>query len=148
MSIASEHRRMQAVLDQARRFDIASNHDPQAIFEAGSAGFQVWCTPEDRPRGWDDIKMLAGAFSKPCEFVGSVGWEWKDEEIVGVQIETTAYALADQKPDQYSQQTRTKERSINNRREDIDWLRKKVTWLFQQANVPLLPFVESVEDAK
>ena len=98
--------------------------------EAGSAGFQVWCTPEDHPQGWNDIKMFAGAFSKPCEFVGSVGWAWENEKLVGLQIETTAYALVDQMPEKYSNlpiiPKGTKRRSSCNREQDIKWLKKKI----------------------
>ena len=140
----SEHQRMRPVLDQARRFDIASNPDPRAIFEAGSAGFQVWCTPEDHPQGWEDIKMTAGAFSKPCEYVGSVFWKWEEDRIVGLQIETSAYALADQMPDKYSNLSiipkGIKRRSSCNREQDIKWLKKKIAWLFKQADTPVLPF--------
>jgi hypothetical protein len=154
----SEHQRMRPVLDQARRFDIASNPDPQAIFEAGSAGFQVWCTPEDHPQGWEDIKMTAGAFSKPCEYVGSVFWKWEDDRIVGLQIETSAYALADQMPDKYSnppiipkgikRQSIVKEQTtFFNREQDVNWLKKKIAWLFEKAGVLLLPFEYEYHDS-
>jgi hypothetical protein len=135
---------MKPVLDLARQFDIAANPEPGAIFEAGSAGFQVWCTPADHPKGWEGIEMIPGTFSKPCEYVGSVHWKWEGEQIVTMEIDTTAYALADQKPDEYSclsdippgEQIRT----IYNRDADIDWLKSKVTWLFERAGVPLPPF--------
>jgi hypothetical protein len=135
---------MKPVLDLARQLDIAANPDPQAIFEAGNGGFQVWCTPQDRPQGWDGIAMNYGAFSKPCEFVGSVIWEWEEECIVGLEIETTAYALADQMPEEYCNLTDIPagfhRRTIFNRDADIKWLKEKVAWLFAQAGVPLLPF--------
>ena len=100
----SEHQRMRPVLDQARRFDIASNPDPRAIFEAGSAG------------------------------------KWEEDRIVGLQIETSAYALADQMPDKYSNLSiipkGIKRRSSCNREQDIKWLTKKIAWLFKQADTP------------
>lgn len=144
MSYHSEHQRMQPVLDLARKLDIAANPDPQAIFEAGNGGFQVWCTPQDRPQGWGGISMNYGAFSKPCEFVGSVIWKWEEESIVGLEIETTAYALADQMPEEYCNLTDIPagfhRRTIFNRDADIEWLKEKVAWLFAEAGVPLLPF--------
>ncbi|HAX68688.1 MAG TPA: hypothetical protein DCY14_03690 [Anaerolineae bacterium] len=83
MTMQSEHQKIKPVLDLARQLDIASNPDPAAIFEAGSGGFQVWCTPHDHPKGWEGIVMNSGAFSKPCEYVGSVHWKsaliWKTE---------------------------------------------------------------------
>lgn len=145
MSHFSEHQRMQPVLDLARRLDIATNPHPSAIFEAGSGGFQVWCIPQDHPQGWHGITMQAGAFSKPCEYVGSVHWKWEEDEITALQIETCAYALMDQKPDEYcphqepaAGDTRA---TIYNRPDDLEWLKEKVAWLFGQAGLPLPPLV-------
>ena len=143
MSYHSEHQRMQPVLDLARQLDIATNPHPGAIFEAGNGGFQVWCTPQDHPQGWNGITMIPGAFSKPCEYVGSVLWQWDDDKIIGLQIETTAHALAEQMPDEYCSLREIPEgvnrRTIFNRAADIAWLKEKVAWLFETAGVPLLP---------
>jgi len=84
MSFQSEHKHMKPVLDLARKLDIATNPDPCAIFEAGNGGFQVWCTGYDHPQGWNGIQMNSGAFSKPCEYVGSVIWKWDDDQIVAL----------------------------------------------------------------
>jgi hypothetical protein len=138
MSYHSEHKRMKPVLDLARQLDIASNPDPTALYEAGNAGFQLWCTPDDHPQGWENIRMNAGAFSKPCEYVGSVHWKWQGEQIVALEISTTAYAFADQKPGKYSRQT------ITNREADIEWLLDKIAWLFEKAGVAL-PSCETVD---
>lgn len=144
MSHYSEHQRMKPVLDLARELDIATNTHPAAIFEAGSGGFQVWATPFDRPSGWSGIEMQSGAFSKPCEYVGSVYWKWDEDRIVALEIETSAYALADQKPNEFSQgmnlSLNDNRRTIFNRDADIEWLQEKITWLFSEAGVPLLPF--------
>ncbi len=144
MSYHSEHQRMKPVLDLARQFDIATNPHPSAIFEAGNGGFQVWCTPQDHPQGWNGISMIPGAFSKPCEFVGSVLWKWDDDQIIGLQIETTAYTLAEQMPDEYCNLKEIPEgfnrHTIFNRDADIEWLKEKVTWLFETAGVLLAPF--------
>ena len=144
MSYQSEHQRMQPVLDLAHELDIASNPSPQAIFEAGNGGFQVWCTPSDRPQGWRDVTMNSGAFSKPCEYVGSVVWKWDDDKVVALAIETSAYALADQKPYEYCNLMDIprgfNRRTIFNRDADIEWLKEKVTWLFAEAGVSLPSF--------
>ena len=144
MTYQSEHQRLKPVLDLASQLDIATNPNPQAIFEAGNGGFQVWCIPQERPQGWSGITMNTGAFSKPCEYVGSVVWKWDDDKIVALAIETTAYALADQKPDEYCNLMDIPQgfhrRTIFNRDADIEWLKEKVTWLFAQAGVPLPPF--------
>lgn len=88
--------------------------------------------------------MIPGAFSKPCEYVGSVHWQWDDDQIIGLQIETTAYALAEQMPDEYCNLKEIPEgfnrHTIFNREADIEWLKEKVTWLFETAGIPLPPF--------
>jgi len=140
MNMQSEHKRIQPVLDLARQLDIATNPHPAAIFEAGNGGFQIWCTPYEHPKGWDDIVMNRGAFAKPCEYVGSVHWKWEEESIVALEIETSAYALADQKPGEYSATPQPGHRTIFNRDADIEWLKEKITWLFAKAHVSLPPF--------
>jgi hypothetical protein len=135
MSYYTEHLKLKPVLDLARKLDIATNADPQAIFEAGSGGFQVWCTPDDHPQGWNEIRMNSGVFSKTCEYAGGAHWKWENDRIVALEIETTAYALSDQKPDEYRNH-----RAITNRAADIEWLKQKIVWLFDKAGVPLLPF--------
>ncbi|HEU0293632.1 MAG TPA: hypothetical protein VFR47_12900 [Anaerolineales bacterium] len=141
MSYYSEHQRLKPVLDLARQLDIATNPHPSAIFEAGNGGLQVWCTPQDHPRGWNGITMIPGAFSKPCEYVGSVHWQWDDDKIVGLQIETAACALAEQMPEEYCNVQKIPEGSnrhtIFSREADIDWLKEKVAWLFATAGVSL-----------
>jgi hypothetical protein len=151
MTYHSEHARMKPVLDTARLFDIATNLDPQAIFDAGSGGFQIWCTPDNHPRGWEGIQLDAGAFSKPCGFVASARWDWgvdhKAEQITHLALSTSAYDLADQKPRQFSQYNDTEARRsrkptpIQNRPADITWAKKKIYWLFTQAGVPCPPIV-------
>ena len=88
--------------------------------------------------------MNPGAFSKPCEYVGSVLWKWDEEKIVALEIETSAYALADQKPDEYCNLTDIprdfQRRTIFNRDAAIAWAKEKVAWLFEKANVALPPF--------
>ena len=136
MSYSSEHRRLAPILAYARQLDIASNPEPTAIFEALTAGFNIWCTPEDHPQGWDEIPLIAGAFAKPCGFVGTATWKWEDEQIVGVSLETDAYDLADHRPEVFAQKTSGDWISIHNRPEDFEWAEEKVQWLFQQVGVP------------
>ena len=95
--------------------------------------------------------MIAGDFSKPCEYVGSVFWKWEEDRIVGLQIETSAYVLADQMPEKYSNPPiipkGAKRRSRCNRERDIKWRKKKIAWLFEKAGVPLLPFEYEYHDS-
>jgi len=111
--------------------DLARNPEPQAIFEAGTAGFQIWCTPADHPKGWDGVVMTciasnASAFSKPCEYVASVGWGWEGETITHLLLSTDAYALG-------------RNKHTYNRPADLAWAKRKIRWLFKQAGVSCSP---------
>ena len=148
---SSEHRRMKPVMEAARRLDVGTTPAPDAIFEAGSAGFQIWCTPTEHPDGWEAIAptMFPGAFSKACEYVASVNWHWDDETIVGLNLSTAAYALADRLPDIYTNSETRKavhgKPSIFNRPEDIAWAMKHIHRLFKLANVPTPPIFTNQE---
>jgi hypothetical protein len=130
MTYSTEHQRLRAVLDLARKLDIATNPALEAIFEAGCGGFQIWCIPDDHPKGWEEIQMSKGAFSKPCAYVASVTWGWEGECITHLELETDAYDLRSiqQHPPR-----------IRNRPDDIAWAKAKIKWLFSQAGVKCPP---------
>lgn len=133
-SYASEHRRMKPVLEKAKEYSIADNPSPEALFEAGNSGFQIWCTPDDHPAGWEEVKMIAGSFKKPCSFIASATWEWDDETITGILLSTDAFDLHD-----HCIKNKIPHRIDlwKNRPEDIEWAIKKIGWLFAQANIPV-----------
>jgi len=139
MSYTSEHRRLAPVLAHARKLDIGTNPEFDAIFEALPAGFNIWCTPEDHPQGWDGISLIAGAFAKPCGFVGTATWKWEGEQVVGISLGTDAYDLADQRPKIFARKLGGDWISIHNRPEDIEWAVGKVRWLFELAGAPCPP---------
>jgi hypothetical protein len=130
---------MRPLLDAAQKWDIATNPDPQALFEASSAGFQIWCTPEDNPGGvWVEVKyrMTAGIFSKPCAYVGSCYWEWEEDKVVGIKLETDAYLLRDcwlKGILKYRGKRFFDITSIRNHVLEIGWCINKVRWLWSQA---------------
>ncbi len=133
MSYASEHRRMKPVLDLARQLDIATNPAPEAIFEAGSGGFQIWCTPRDHPLGgWGRVPMTKGAFSKPCSYVASVLWGWEGDKITHLKLSTDAYALSNHRHKGYRF-------AYRNRRQDVAWAKRKIRTLFKKAGVEMPP---------
>ena len=141
-SYSSEHRRMKPVLEAARRLDIASNPAPEALFEVGCAGFQIWCTPAEHPDGWEAVAstMFPGAFAKACEFVASVHWHWDDTTIVGLNLSTAAYALADTLNEHFTDSETRRDfrgkQTIYNRAEDLAWAEKHIHRLFKLAGVP------------
>jgi hypothetical protein len=91
------------------------------------AGSNTWCTPEGHPQGWEGLPMIAGAFSKPCEFVGTATWGWEDERITHIALETDAYALSDRDP------VGRHSKAYHNRPEDVAWATEKIVWLFRHA---------------
>lgn len=141
MSYTTEHRRMAPILEKAHQLDIASNPAPEALFEALLAGFNLWCTPEDHPQGWDGIPLIAGAFAKPCGFVGTVTWKWESERIVAISLETDAYDLADQRPEKYGRTISNSRACIYNRPDDLLWAERKIRRLFEQAGFSCPPIV-------
>jgi len=141
MSYTSEHRHMAPVLAKARQLDIATNSAPEALFESLAAGFNLWCTPEDHPKGWDGVPLIAGTFSKPCGFVGTASWKWDDDRIVAVSLGTDAYDLADRRPQIFSRTVGKDWINIHNRPEDLEWAEQKIRWLFAQAGLSYPPII-------
>jgi hypothetical protein len=137
MSYTSEHHRMRPVLDKARRLDIATHPGPNSLFEALLAGFNLWCTPEDHPQGWDGVSRDAGAFAKPCEYVGTATWGWTDERITHIELDTEAYALRDHDYGEAKQRPA----AYRDRHDDIAWAAAKVAWLFSLAGMECPPIV-------
>lgn len=137
MSYTSEHRRLKPILDKARRLDIATHPGPNSLFESLTAGFNLWCTPDDHPDGWESIPMDAGAFAKPCEYVGTATWGWTDERITHIELETDAYALRDH---DRSEANRGPD-AYRDRPYDIAWAATKVAWLFSLAGMACPPIV-------
>ncbi len=84
-------------------------------------GGNLWCTPDDHPRGWEEIRLIAGTFAKPCRFVGTVTWGWEGERIAFLSLETDAYDLADQRPEQYGRTTSNSRAYIHDRPDDLLW---------------------------
>lgn len=144
-SFSTEHRRLQPVLEMARKLDIGANPSPDALFEAGSAGFQIWCTPADYPAGWEAVvaKMFPGAFAKDCAYVASVHWRWEGACIVGLELSTAAYALADTLTERFTDSETRRDfrgkQTIYNRAEDLAWAEKHIHRLFKLAGVPIPP---------
>jgi len=142
MSYYTEHQRLRPVLEKARELNIGWNPAPGALYDPLPAGFNIWCTPEDHPDGWEAVTMDQGAFSKPCAFVATVTWRWNEDldepQITGLNLTTTAYALRDLW--RKSPQGRMRpEPTFVNRPADLAWAREKIHWLFQEAGLPVLP---------
>lgn len=150
-SITSEFRLkrmdLRRVTEKARQLDIKRNPAPEAIFEEISTGFNLWCIPNDHPGGdWEKVKdkMIPGAFSKPCAFVGTVWAKWDEgvNYVIGMNLTTEAYHLRDYLPDEYVDVPRDARNSIHGRSDDWVWAQEKIAWLFKQAGVPCPPIYD------
>lgn len=84
ISYASEHMRMKPVIDQVRRLS-AFSADPAGLYEFISAGFNLYCTPDDHPDGERDFAQAEGQ-GKPISLVARVNWHFEDEKITGLDI--------------------------------------------------------------
>lgn len=144
MSHALTHKQIEIVLRKARELDI-SKPDPQAIYDAGSGGFQIWCTPQNNPGGeWTEIRMTAGAFAKPAEFVASVLWKWEGKQVSGLVLTTSAYTLRDRFPNHFVDPAddmfyASSKESIHNRAPDLTWAGQQIEHPFALAAVPCPP---------
>ena len=137
------HSCVSALVEAAIVYDIASNKDPRALFEAGPGGLQLWCTEADNPGGlWSRVEMKKGIYTKPCAFLGAVRWQGSasgrsvDADVDGnrgtrawpvtLVLTTIAYALCDKHL--------VAMEAIHNRAEDVAWARRKMGWLWEASD--------------
>jgi len=82
----------QAVMNEARRRDL--NRD--GVCDARSGVVNFWCTPDDKPDGWD-AEITQGALDFPREYVGGVYFEWDDaggDRRARTYVEAQPYGIA------------------------------------------------------
>ena len=145
---------LQHLLQIVRKYDLADNTDPAAIFDPLIQGFNIWCTPADNPGGdWFAVanQMTQGSWTKPCEFVATVFavWDGEIKNITHFSLSTSSYALVDHLPQKYISQ-RSEMRKDNcklifNLPTDIAWAKRKAKWIFQQASLATPSFVVEEE---
>lgn len=109
-SYAGEHMRMKPVIDQVRRLS-AFSADPAGLYEFISAGFNLYCTPNDHPSGKHDFTQAKGQ-AKPISLVARVNWRFTDETITGLELRMA-------RPFEYG------------------WAMKKIRELFEMAEINL-----------
>jgi hypothetical protein len=78
---------VQKLLAVAREFDVEKG----GLFDAGSGAVQLWCSPEDKPAGWN-APITPGGFGHARELVGCLSWDWEGEEAV-LYVEGYPYEL-------------------------------------------------------
>ncbi len=147
VTYSTEHKRLAPVLALARKLDIATNPAPNALFEAGSGGFQIWATDTDHPADWTSVVLdglSKGAFTKPCAYVASIYWGWEGQAITHLCLTTDSYDTLRTVPypgrmaiDNY--------KHIHNRPADITWAKHKIGMLFRLAGVSL-PEIKVIDE--
>lgn len=94
------------------------------LIEPGPSGFQIWCTTQDHPKGWDGFQFCHNdMFAQDCHPVGQCVWMW-GVDIPAVYISTYGHDQLGTGPDQP---------------EDLAWLQAKVSALFEAADIPCPP---------
>jgi hypothetical protein len=79
---------VQKILAVGREFDVEKG----GLFESGAGSVQIWCSPDDKPRGWDR-PITRGAFPEPRELVGALSWEWTGDDEASLTVEAYPYEL-------------------------------------------------------
>jgi hypothetical protein len=85
--------------------------------------------------------LIAGAFARPCGFVGTATWKWDDNRIVAISLGTDAYDLADRLPEIFTRRTRKDWINIHNQPEDLECAEQEIRWLFELAGSPCSPIL-------
>jgi hypothetical protein len=88
LGVRASRQLVQKILAVGREFDVEKG----GLFESASGGVQIWCSPEDKPRGWDQ-PITRGAFPEPRELVGCLSWEWTGDDEVTLTVEAYPYEL-------------------------------------------------------
>jgi hypothetical protein len=61
-------------------------------YDSRSGVVNLWCSPEDKPAGWDR-PITKGGLSYPRELVGALTWSWTGDDEVTLAIDVSPYAL-------------------------------------------------------
>lgn len=153
MSYQIQHSIYGPVIEQARLFDVFRSPAPNSVFEPLTAGFQLWCNPNNKPGGkeWESVEFDRGRTAQDCSYVGTILWGWnKDSEnplITHLELLTIAYALekvyrhrlsAGISDGHVARIPATEMNGlITNRPADVEWAKEKTYWLFSLAGVPI-----------
>jgi hypothetical protein len=66
-------------------------------YDARSGCVNLWCSPDDKPACWD-WEITRGGLSHPREYVGALGWEWRDDDHADLYIEAAPTDLLERRP--------------------------------------------------
>jgi hypothetical protein len=98
----TSHRRHLAVrLDRAgmrQLLHLGQQNDIEAagLYDARAGCVNVWCSPEDKPSCWN-VAVEAGGLNFPRSYVGSLEWDWNEDDRAELFVEATPYDLLERK---------------------------------------------------
>ena len=81
---------IERIRDTARAFDI--NRGGHADNRSGCVNW--WCSPDDHPACWT-APIWPGGLDYPRDLVGTLDWDWPDQDHCRLYVEASPYELLD-----------------------------------------------------
>jgi hypothetical protein len=113
---------IQRLLATSRAFDLEHG----GLYDARSGVINIWCSPHDKPACWDR-PISKGGLRYPREYVGGLGWEWRNDDQADLHVEAAPYAFIDQ--------CRHEPLTERDWRDILAWLRDKALGLVRLARL-------------
>jgi hypothetical protein len=88
LGVRAGRKLLQKLLAVGSEFDVGNG----GLFESGAGSVQIWCSPEDKPLGWDR-PITRGAFPEPRELVGALSWDWTGDDEAELTVQAYPYEL-------------------------------------------------------
>jgi hypothetical protein len=66
------------------------------VYDARSGCINLWCSPDDKPACWKR-PITRGGLSHPREYVGALGWDWRDDDQAELYVEAAPYDLLERR---------------------------------------------------
>jgi hypothetical protein len=122
LNITADRDLLRQLLATGRAWDLERG----GLYDARSGVVNIWCSPDDKPACWDR-PISRGGLRYPREYVGGLGWEWRDDDHAELCVEAAPYALLDQR----------RRRSLSEQEWQgiLAWLREKAMGLVRLARL-------------
>jgi hypothetical protein len=137
LNVRADRNLLRQLLATGHGFDLERG----GLYDARSGVVNVWASPDDKPACWNR-PISRGGLRYPREYVGALGWDWRDDDHAELYVEAAPYALLDQR--------RRKPLTEQEWQEILAWLHEKALALIRLARLeplvvgvhcPFCPFV-------
>jgi hypothetical protein len=113
---------LRRLLATGRAFDLERG----GIYDSRSGVVNVWASPDEKPACWNRT-ISQGGLRYPREYVGALGWEWRDDHRAELYVEAAPYALLEhRRPEPLPEQSW---------QELLAWVREKAMALIRLARL-------------